>query len=212
MSIFDCRPCLLRGWRPTIAVRISDSSRYNQDLITWPFPIRPVDFSSCSRFCRRGNNYTASAFPLRCWYNGKGNVLLETSYPTFSETPGFTGCDSNGCGGITPILAHDGKGTNKEKGNVPLETFSPISGISGFTGCDSNGCGGAKLILAHNLLCFPTGVCGKGAASAFPVRCWYNNDPQGRYVCCDSDGCDGFNPPGNFFPRCKSNGYVPPNL
>jgi hypothetical protein len=169
MSIFDCRPCLLRGWRPTIAVRISDSSRYNQDLITWPFPIRPVDFSSCSRFCRRGNNHTASAFPFRCWYNGKGNVLLETSYPTFSETPGFTGCDSNGCGG-------------------------------------------AKLILAHNLLCFPTGVCGKGAASAFPVRCWYNNDPQGRYVCCDSDGCDGFNPPGNFFPRCKSNGYVPPNL
>ncbi|GAQ90245.1 hypothetical protein KFL_006180020 [Klebsormidium nitens] len=56
------------------------------------------------------------------------------------------------------------------------------------------------------------GVCGTGAAASFPVRCWYNNDPQGRYVCCDSEGCDGFNPPGNFFPHCKNNGFVPPSL
>lgn len=56
------------------------------------------------------------------------------------------------------------------------------------------------------------GVCGTGAAGAFPVRCYYNNDPQGRYVCCDKDGCDGFNPPGNFFPHCKTNGYVPPGV
>ncbi|GAQ80796.1 hypothetical protein KFL_000620300 [Klebsormidium nitens] len=58
----------------------------------------------------------------------------------------------------------------------------------------------------------PQGVCGLGAASAFPNRCWYNNDPQGRYVCCDNDGCDGFNQPGNLFPRCKTNGFVPPSL
>jgi hypothetical protein len=56
------------------------------------------------------------------------------------------------------------------------------------------------------------GVCGSGAASAFPIRCWYNNDPQGRYVCCDNDGCNAFHPPDNLFPRCKSNGFVPPSL
>ncbi|GAQ80797.1 hypothetical protein KFL_000620310 [Klebsormidium nitens] len=58
----------------------------------------------------------------------------------------------------------------------------------------------------------PQGVCGLGAASAFPNRCWYNNDPQGRYVCCDNDGCNGFYQPGNLFPRCKTNGFVPPSL
>eukprot|EP00243_Klebsormidium_subtile_P005015 TRINITY_DN1956_c0_g1_i2.p1 TRINITY_DN1956_c0_g1~~TRINITY_DN1956_c0_g1_i2.p1 ORF type:complete len:383 (+),score=19.69 TRINITY_DN1956_c0_g1_i2:236-1384(+) len=58
----------------------------------------------------------------------------------------------------------------------------------------------------------PQGVCGLGAASAFPNRCWYNNDPQGRYVCCDNDGCNGFYQPGNLFPKCKSNGFVPPSL
>ncbi|GAQ89221.1 hypothetical protein KFL_004990060 [Klebsormidium nitens] len=56
------------------------------------------------------------------------------------------------------------------------------------------------------------GACGAGGAADFPVRCWYNNDPQGRYVCCDGAGCDGFNPPDNFFPRCKNNGFVPPQL
>ncbi|GAQ84199.1 hypothetical protein KFL_001800070 [Klebsormidium nitens] len=54
------------------------------------------------------------------------------------------------------------------------------------------------------------GVCGAGAAGSFPVRCWFNSDPQGRYVCCDQQGCDGFLPPDNIFPHCKNNGYVPP--
>ncbi|GAQ81170.1 hypothetical protein KFL_000730070 [Klebsormidium nitens] len=56
------------------------------------------------------------------------------------------------------------------------------------------------------------GVCGTGGATNFPLRCWFNNDPQGRYVCCDNDGCNGFNPPDNSFPRCKTNGYVPPGF
>lgn len=53
------------------------------------------------------------------------------------------------------------------------------------------------------------GVCGSGPAQYFPNRCYFNNDPQGRYVCCDNQGCDGFNPPGNFFPHCKNAGFVP---
>ncbi|GAQ89934.1 hypothetical protein KFL_005790050 [Klebsormidium nitens] len=56
------------------------------------------------------------------------------------------------------------------------------------------------------------GVCGTGAAASFPLRCWYNNDPLGRYICCDSAGCDGFVPPDSFFPRCKSGTYLTPNL
>ncbi|GAQ78935.1 hypothetical protein KFL_000210210 [Klebsormidium nitens] len=53
------------------------------------------------------------------------------------------------------------------------------------------------------------GVCGSGPATDFPLRCYYNNDPQGRYVCCDNEGCAGFNPPQNFVPRCANNGFVP---
>jgi hypothetical protein len=56
-----------------------------------------------------------------------------------------------------------------------------------------------------------SGVCGSGNAAAFPTRCWFNNDPQGRYVCCDGQGCDGFNSD-NLTPHCKNYGYVPPNF
>ena len=57
---------------------------------------------------------------------------------------------------------------------------------------------------------FLPGVCGIGDAAGFPTRCWFNNDPQGRYVCCDAQGCDGFNAD-NLTPHCTNFGYVPPN-
>lgn len=56
-----------------------------------------------------------------------------------------------------------------------------------------------------------TGVCGTGAAVDFPTQCYFNSDPAGRYVCCDSQGCDGFNPDG-VIPHCKNFGYVPPSF
>ncbi|GAQ77602.1 hypothetical protein KFL_000010510 [Klebsormidium nitens] len=56
------------------------------------------------------------------------------------------------------------------------------------------------------------GVCGSGPAYFFPVRCWFNNDPMGRYVCCDDAGCDGFSAYENLVPRCKVNGYAPKNF
>lgn len=34
---------------------------------------------------------------------------------------------------------------------------------------------------------------------------------QGRYVCCDNQGCNGFTAD-NLTPHCKNNGYVPPNF
>jgi hypothetical protein len=42
----------------------------------------------------------------------------------------------------------------------------------------------------------------------------YNNsiyDLQGRYVCCDNQGCDGFNAD-NLTPHCKNYGHVPFNF
>lgn len=45
-------------------------------------------------------------------------------------------------------------------------------------------------------------------AEPFPTRCYFNNDPQGRYVCCDNQGCDGFNAD-NLTPHCNNFGYVP---
>lgn len=35
------------------------------------------------------------------------------------------------------------------------------------------------------------GVCGNGVAESFPFRCYFNNDPAGRYICCDLAGCNG---------------------
>ncbi|GAQ82248.1 hypothetical protein KFL_001050120 [Klebsormidium nitens] len=56
------------------------------------------------------------------------------------------------------------------------------------------------------------GVCGKpGEPFGFPVRCYFNSDPQGRYVCCDNQGCNGFNAD-NLTPRCKNYGHVPFNF
>lgn len=63
--------------------------------------------------------------------------------------------------------------------------------------------------LGRRLLQTNQGVCGSGPAQYFPNRCYFNSDPQGRYVCCDNQGCNGFNPPGNFFPNCKNAGFVP---
>lgn len=54
------------------------------------------------------------------------------------------------------------------------------------------------------------GVCGYGYAARFQTRCWFNNDPLGRYICCDSAACNGFAAPDYFTPVCKNKGYNPP--
>ncbi|GAQ91636.1 hypothetical protein KFL_008230020 [Klebsormidium nitens] len=56
-----------------------------------------------------------------------------------------------------------------------------------------------------------TSVCGLGSAVDFPTQCYFNNDPQGRYVCCDVMGCDGFEGD-QLTPHCKNFGFVPPNF
>lgn len=59
---------------------------------------------------------------------------------------------------------------------------------------------------------FP-GVCGNGTAFGFPIQCYFNNDPQGRYICCDSQGCNGFSSPGDLMPKCANGtGFVPPGI
>ncbi|GAQ79939.1 hypothetical protein KFL_000420110 [Klebsormidium nitens] len=125
----------------------------------------------------------AGAFPTRCYFN--------------SDPQGrYVCCDAAGCDGFNPpdnLFPHC-----KANGYVPpgYGVGSPETSPPPNSGPPSGS----------------QGVCGTGGAAAFPVRCYYNNDSQGRYVCCDSAGCDGFNPPDNFFPHCKANGYVPPSL
>eukprot|EP00243_Klebsormidium_subtile_P001020 TRINITY_DN116_c0_g1_i1.p1 TRINITY_DN116_c0_g1~~TRINITY_DN116_c0_g1_i1.p1 ORF type:complete len:251 (-),score=19.20 TRINITY_DN116_c0_g1_i1:581-1333(-) len=134
--------------------------------------------------------------------NGPQGVCMTgsaTVFPTrcyFNSDPQgrYVCCDQQGCNGfnsdnLTPHCANNGFvppgfGVSGSPSNPPPST--PPSG--------------------------PQGVCGTGGAAAFPTRCYFNNDPQGRYVCCDQDGCDGFNPPDNLFPHCKTNGYVPPGF
>ncbi|GAQ85452.1 hypothetical protein KFL_002360050 [Klebsormidium nitens] len=125
----------------------------------------------------------AAAFPTRCYFN--------------SDPQGrYVCCDQLGCDGFNPpdnLFPHCAN-----KGYVP-----PGYGVSGGTPVPNPGPPTAT---------GDQGVCGIGAASVFPVRCWYNNDPQGRYVCCNNQGCDGFNPPDYVLPHCKNNGYVPPGI
>lgn len=57
------------------------------------------------------------------------------------------------------------------------------------------------------------GLCAADPNTA--LKRWYLipicNYVQGRYVCCDAQGCDGFNAD-NLTPHCKNFGYVPPNF
>jgi hypothetical protein len=41
------------------------------------------------------------------------------------------------------------------------------------------------------------------------LQCFFNGEPGGRYVCCDTQGCAGFN--ADQTPHCANYGYVPPN-
>jgi hypothetical protein len=120
---------------------------------------------------------------------GKGNVVDFPVRCYFNNDPQgrYVCCDNKGCNGFNPpeyLFPHcAGNGATLPNNGVASPPPPPPSGDQG--------------------------VCGSGAAIDFPLRCWYNNDPQGRYVCCDKEGCDGFNQPGNLFPHCKANGYVP---
>eukprot|EP00243_Klebsormidium_subtile_P004577 TRINITY_DN1866_c0_g1_i5.p1 TRINITY_DN1866_c0_g1~~TRINITY_DN1866_c0_g1_i5.p1 ORF type:complete len:392 (-),score=26.25 TRINITY_DN1866_c0_g1_i5:363-1538(-) len=121
-------------------------------------------------------------FPTRCYFN--------------SDPQGrYVCCDGQGCDGFNAdnLTPHC-----KNNGYVP-----PNNGLAGPTPPSTPPSGPPS---------GSQGVCGTGGATDFPVRCWFNSDPQGRYVCCDNDGCNGFNPPDNSFPRCKTNGYVPPGF
>ncbi|GAQ79077.1 hypothetical protein KFL_000240070 [Klebsormidium nitens] len=124
----------------------------------------------------------AGAFPTRCYFNNDPQGR-------------YVCCDGQGCDGFNAdnLTPHC-----KNFGYVP-----PNNGLSGPPPPSTPPSGPPS---------GSQGVCGTGGATDFPVRCWFNSDPQGRYVCCDNDGCNGFNPPDFSFPRCKTNGYVPPGF
>ncbi|GAQ79076.1 hypothetical protein KFL_000240060 [Klebsormidium nitens] len=145
---------------------------------------------------------------------------------------------NNGVSGPTPPSTPPSSPPSGDQGvcgggaasDFPTRCYFNNDPLGRYVCCDGQGCDGfnADNLTPHcrnngyvppnNGLSGPTppsgsqGVCGTGSATDFPVRCWFNSDPQGRYVCCDNDRCNGFNPPDFSFPRCKTNGYVPPGF
>jgi hypothetical protein len=158
---------------------------------------RPGFSCSCPNFRGISPLRCASPFGPAPGSQGVCGTGAATDFPNrcyFNNDPQgrYVCCDNAGCNGfnadnLTPDCANNGYvppgfGVSGPPANPPPST--PPSG--------------------------PQGVCGTGGAADFPTRCYFNDDPQGRYVCCDKDGCDGFNPPDYLFPHCKTNGYVPP--
>eukprot|EP00243_Klebsormidium_subtile_P000063 TRINITY_DN1009_c0_g2_i1.p1 TRINITY_DN1009_c0_g2~~TRINITY_DN1009_c0_g2_i1.p1 ORF type:complete len:225 (-),score=48.37 TRINITY_DN1009_c0_g2_i1:618-1292(-) len=151
-----------------------------------PPPTLPPPAPGTQGVCGSG---VAASFPFRCYFNN-------------DPAGQYICCDAAGCNGFSWVDDFYPKcagsfylppnfGVGAAPATPPATSPTPPS-----TGPPSG----------------PQGVCGTGAAADFPVRCYYNSDPQGRYVCCDANGCDGFNPPDNFFPHCKKKGYVPTSL
>lgn len=166
-------------------------------------PIAPL--CSCPRNVARGRfcQLTGNGPPVVTTVNGITGALAEAvpaayvdefcgnaAFPVgcLSQDQQSYVCCSVGCGPIGP----DGK-TPLCRGSALVPTPSPYNPPAVYPPGP------------------PTdqGVCGYGFAAKFQTRCYFNNDPLGRYVCCDSAGCNGFAPPDYSTPVSTTNAPAP---